>query len=79
MGSSVVRKDVEQLIEALYSLREPWRGRFLRLVADLATDGAWNGREPTREDLLTWLGGNLQLLRHVNLLVEAWSRSRSAT
>ena len=70
-----VQKDIEGLVDDLYSLSEPWRGRFLQLVAERATGGAWNGRRPTREELATWLGTDLGLYREVLLLLRAWQRN----
>lgn len=64
-----------ELTERMFALREPWRGRFLELTANLATGGAWNGRgEPIREDVEAWLRGDLRLYRRVRLLLSAWKR-----
>jgi len=70
-----VQKDIEGLVDDLYSLSEPWRGRFLQLVAERATGGTWNGRRPTKEELATWLGTDLGLYREVLLLLRAWQRN----
>lgn len=67
-------ESIEFLVEALYSLREPWRGRFLALVANWATGGAWNGRQPRREEVAAWLRADLTLYREVRSLLYAWQR-----
>jgi hypothetical protein len=66
---------IEVLVEDLYSLREPWRGRFLNLVAHLATGNGGDGRAPGREQLANWLWADPRLCREVKLLLDAWSRS----
>ena len=66
----------EPLADALFSLDEPWRGRFLFLVANLATNWAWGGRRPTWEEVAAWLGGDLGLCQYVRLLLDAWGRPR---
>lgn len=67
-------REVESLVEALFSLGEPWRSRFLVLIASWATGGSWNGRQPKREEVAAWLRGDLGLYREVNLLLNAWCR-----
>lgn len=61
----------ESLAENLFSLEEPWRGRFLTLVAQRATRWTWDGRSPTQDEVATWLDdGNLY---HVAaLLLNVW-------
>jgi hypothetical protein len=63
------------LIEDLYALREPWRGRFLNLVAHLATGGQGDGCAPGREQVVNWLWADPRLCREVKLLLDAWPRS----
>jgi len=63
---------VESLTAALFSLKEPWQGRFLNLVANLATKWLWNGQRPTREEIVGWLDGDLELVRRVELLLDTW-------
>jgi len=77
LGRIVLRQDIERLVDALYSLGEPWRSRFLDLVANRATGGAWRGRQPAREDLLIWFGTDLRLYREVALLLQTWTRTVS--
>lgn len=61
----------KSLTEALFSLEEPWRGRFLDLLANGATNRAWDGRPPTREEVTTWLSDS-NLYQEVTLLLNAW-------
>ena len=66
----------KSLTEALFSLEEPWRGRFLDLVANLATSWTWDGQRPTRKEVTTWLSADLELYREIKQLLEAWQRPR---
>ncbi len=70
----VVKETVESLVEALFSLDEPWRGRFLSLVATWATGGTWNGRRPRREEVTAWLAADTGLCRVVRLMLNSWQR-----
>ena len=61
------------LAENLFSLEEPWRGRFLILVAQQATRWTWDGQPPTRDEVATWLGdGNLHQV--VTQLLNTWQK-----
>ena len=65
----------EELAHTILDLDEPWRGRFLSLVASLATGGNWNGvEEPGQETLIRWLRMDLDLRRRMTLMVSAWRR-----
>ena len=67
---------VSEVADALLALEEPWRSRFLHTVANLATDGRWNGRgEPRREELERWLE-DLKLRLRVVSLLRAWTGGR---
>ena len=64
-----------QIGDAILALDEPWRGRFLKIVARWATGGTWDGRgEVTREDLVVWLRMDPRLRHHVALLLHTWRR-----
>jgi hypothetical protein len=63
---------VESLTQALFSLAEPWRARFLNLVADSATNWQWNGLPPTRDQVKDWLTGCPALFRQVRTLLDTW-------
>ena len=62
----------ESLANALYALDEPWRGRFLELVAEMATRGGWNGRRPKRDDIVSWLSTDHALFRQTERLLDTW-------
>lgn len=61
----------ELLAESLFSLGEPWRERFLTFVARQATRQAWDGRAPTREEVVHWLGSD-GMCQTVALLLRKW-------
>jgi hypothetical protein len=65
----------ESLAKDLFSLDEPWRERFLDLVANLATHCAWDEGQPTWEDVTGWLGTHPTLYQRVRLLLSLWCRS----
>ena len=66
------RKEIAvSLAETLFTLEEPWRSRFLSLVASQATDGAWNGPLPTKEQVTAWLN-EWDHYRAVALLLNVW-------
>ena len=71
-----MRDKVRSLAETLFALDEPWQGRFLDLVANLATNSVWDGRRPTREEVTVWLSADLNLYQEVKLLLDAWRRPR---
>ena len=70
------KSKAKSLTDALFALEEPWQSRFLNLVANLATSATWDGRQPTREEVLAWLSADLDLYREVKLLLEAWWRPK---
>ena len=79
MGKGVrfnVEERVKLLTEALFSLDEPWRARFLDLVAKQATRWKWDGRQPEREEVTAWLGASPGLYQEVTLLLNAWQGPR---
>jgi hypothetical protein len=66
------RREVEDLVEALFSVEEPWRTRFLGLTANLATGWTWDGQQPNKARLTTWLQTDPDLDRKVRVMVRAW-------
>jgi hypothetical protein len=68
----VPRRQAESLAAALFSMQEPWRSRFLSLVANLATRWKWEAREPTPEEITVWLGANPVLYQQVKSLLYTW-------
>lgn len=71
----VMARTVESLTDALFSLDEPWRSRFLTLVATRATRWAWDEQSPTHDQVAVWLGDR-SLFREVSLLLDTWNGSR---
>jgi len=72
----IVEERVKALTEALFSLDEPWRGRFLDLVAKQATRWKWDGRQPEREEVTAWLGASPGLYQEMTLLLSAVPKQR---
>jgi hypothetical protein len=68
---SVGEQQIEMVTDTLFSLDEPWRSRFLALVARTAIGESWNGSLPERTQIATWLR-DLRLYRDVTRLLEAW-------
>lgn len=67
---------VEAVTESMFSLDEPWRSRFLDLLAKQATRWAWDGRRPKREEVMGWLWADPGLCRQMALLLNAWRRPK---
>jgi hypothetical protein len=75
LGETSRSMQAEELAHTILDLDEPWRSRFLSLVASLATGGNWNGvEEPGQETLARWLRMDLDLRRRMTLMVSAWRR-----
>jgi len=70
-----VFETVDTLVKDLYSLKEPWRGRFIALVTHLATGNGSTGFLPGRDQVADWLWADPRLCREVKLLLDAWPRS----
>ena len=66
------RREVEDLVEVLFSVEEPWRTRFLGLTANLATGWTWDGQQPNRTRLASWLQADPDLDRKVRVMMRAW-------
>ncbi len=67
-----VEERAELLTADVFSLDEPWRSRFLDLIANMATHWRGSAQQPTREEVAAWLGANPALCQQVKLLVGAW-------
>ncbi len=70
-----MHESIDSLVEDLFSLDEPWRGRFLILVADRATHGSWSQRLPQPWEVKAWLDEDTGLYRQVSLMLKIWGRS----
>ena len=61
----------------MFSLEEPWRGRFLELVVSMAaskTTTTQRGR-PTQREVANWLDTNPSLYQDIRYLLNSWRRS----
>ena len=45
----------DSLTGGLFSLADPWQGRFLTFVAQQALGKEWDGNLPTEEEVAGWL------------------------
>lgn len=64
----------DEIVEALFSLEEPWRTRFLELTAQAASSGRWNERgKPSPEQIAVWLE-EPNLRRALSHLLLIWRR-----
>ncbi len=74
------RMTMDSLTEALFSLDEPWRGRFLRLVATRVKVRVEERQQPTPEEVSAWFEADPYLRRRVSMLLYIWqgSQRRSA-
>jgi hypothetical protein len=62
-----------QLVEELYALEEPWRTRFLILIAKLATGRQWNDHTPSRSATEAWLEEHAWLQKQIAQMLDTWS------
>jgi hypothetical protein len=67
---------VDSLTDDLFSLEEPWRSRFLTLVASRATWRAEVIQQPTPEEVAAWFASNPALYRWTSVLLRMWERPR---
>ena len=74
MGTpAVFTQRARSLSNILFSLDEPWRGRFLDLVTIQATGESWtwSGEPPTQEEIVYWLGDR-NVYENVSRMLHAW-------
>lgn len=67
---------VDLLTEGLFSLDEPWRGRFLALLAKRARSRAREEQSPTRAQVATWLD-NLDIYLEFSQMLDVWRGVRA--
>jgi hypothetical protein len=60
------------LVDDLYALDEPWRTRFLILIAKLATGQQWDDQPPSRSTTEAWLKEHAWLQRQITYMLETW-------
>jgi len=58
------------LTDGVFALDEPWRGRFLNLIAAYAQ--AYDAQTPSRDDVRIWLRDE-RLHRQIWLMLRAWT------
>jgi NADPH:quinone reductase-like Zn-dependent oxidoreductase len=71
MERHVFTKRIQVLTEDLFSIDEPWRSRFLELVANEAKGWRWEERPPTREEVATWLNDG-ELHQKITQILNVW-------
>lgn len=71
---------MDSLTEDLFSLDEPWRSRFLKLVTARATTWTGGRQQPSPEEVSAWFAADPSLRRRISLLLYVWQgpRHRSA-
>jgi hypothetical protein len=62
----------ESLAQTMFSLEEPWRGRFLELVATMATSKTKTRQQPSQKQVATWLSASPGLYQDIRYLLNAW-------
>jgi hypothetical protein len=62
----------ELLANRMFSLQEPWRGRFLDLVTAMATSKTKARQRPSQEEVTTWLSASPGLYQDIRYLLNAW-------
>ena len=70
---------VDSLTDDLFSLEEPWRSRFLTLIASRATWRAELAHQPTPEEVAAWFTNNPALHKWTLVLLRMWQRPRQAS
>jgi len=60
------------LADRIYELSEPWRTRFVELIAQRVDATLLPGRLPSRTQIAVWLSGQ-RLARLVGLMLRAWT------
>jgi hypothetical protein len=62
---------INTLTQALLSLDEPWRGRFLALLAQRANERGRTAHYPSRENIAQWLR-DADIYREFVVLLDEW-------
>ena len=61
------------LADRIYELHEPWRTRFIELIAQRVDATMLSGRLPSRTQIAVWLSDQ-GLARLIGLMLRAWTR-----
>jgi len=67
--------ETDEIIDAIYAQREPWRTRFLQLTAKAVSRNG-NSRVPERVEVETWLRQSRSLRRQMAALLWMWNGMR---
>jgi hypothetical protein len=68
---TVIKNSPEMLADNLFSLTDPWKGRFLAFVAQRAMGQSWNGQLPSEQEVTNWLNKE-GLYQAVTLMLQSW-------
>jgi hypothetical protein len=63
--------NIDTLTEGILSLDEPWRSRFLTLLALRAREKGQTGHHPSRETLIQWLQ-DVDIYKEFVVLLDEW-------
>lgn len=66
-------KHAQAMTHELFSLQEPWRERFLVVVAGMAQGNGPAATIPSRDQVQQWLTQDADLCHDVACLVRSWS------
>jgi hypothetical protein len=72
VGTSAEFRRGYLLADRIHELHEPWRTRFIELIAQRVNANVLAGRLPSRTQIAVWLSGK-QLARLVGLMLRAWT------
>lgn len=71
-GDMISFERARAITQTLFSLQEPWRGRFLTVVARMAQGHETAEVAPNREQVVEWLARDPSLCQDVSCLVRSW-------
>jgi hypothetical protein len=64
----------ESLARLVFSLDEPWQGRFLDVVANMIANQSKAKRPPTQKEMASWLDASPSLYQDVRYMLDAWRK-----
>jgi hypothetical protein len=67
----------ESLAKTMFSLEEPWQGRFLDLVTKMTVSKTRRRERPTLEEVAAWLNADPGLCLDIRYMLNAWKGSWS--
>lgn len=77
MCDGTIEESARLLAKNLFLLREPWRDRFLSLIAQWARPNKRSELQPQHwkeEEVVMWLRNDLSLHRSVAILLNEWQQ-----